>query len=91
MLANLEELVEEIKPDDIYDLLTWYPYKSSLQRFGYLLDQLEVGDYLTNLVYQYLQKESFYTVLLSPTTNQKPGSSGNRWKIDVNLKMGSDL
>ena len=91
MLANLEELLEEIQTDDVKDLLTWYPHKSVLQRFGFLLDELQAESGLADLIYNHLKNERFYPVLLSPKNNQKPGKTGNRWKIDVNLKLETDL
>lgn len=91
ILANLEELTEEIQPDDINDVLTWYPHKSVLQRFGFLLDELQAGNGLSDLIYDHLKKENFYPVLLSPKKDQRAGKTGNRWKIDVNLKLETDL
>src|SRR5690606_11980804 len=38
MLAILEELAEEITLTNLQELLSWYPHKSALQRFGFLLD-----------------------------------------------------
>jgi predicted transcriptional regulator of viral defense system len=40
ILAILEELAEEINQNDIAELLTWYPNKSTLQRFGFLLEEV---------------------------------------------------
>ena len=40
MLAIIEELSEELTKKDIEELLTWYPHKSTLQRFGFLLEEL---------------------------------------------------
>ena len=91
ILANLEELMEDIQPDDINNLLTWYPHKSVLQRLGFLLDELQAGNELSDLIYERLKKESFYPVLLSPKNDQRAGKTGNRWKIDVNLKLETDL
>lgn len=91
MLANLEELVEEITIQDITDLLSWYPHKSAIQRFGYLLEELQGKSERTEFIFQFLNQENFYPVLLSPKNNQKAGSTGNRWKIDVNLELESDL
>lgn len=91
MLANLEELAEEITVQDITDLLSWYPHKSAIQRFGYLLEELQGKNERTEFIFQFLNQENFYPVLLSPATEQRPGSTGNRWKIDVNLELESDL
>jgi len=91
MLANLEELAEVIEPGDIDDLLTWYPHKSALQRFGYLLEKIGAGEELTGLLHRRLVERSFFPVLLIPSPRQKPGGANNRWKIQVNLQPESDL
>lgn len=91
MLASLEELTEEINPADIQALTTWYTYKSTLQRAGFLLEELLGDNDFSGILYEKLKQQPFYPALLSPRTNQKPGSANNRWKIDINLKLESDL
>ncbi len=91
MITVLEELLEEIERDDLHTLFSWYPYKSVLQRFGFLLDEFQVDDTLTELLYNHLKKEGFYSILLSPKKGFKAGKTGNRWKVDANLKIESDL
>lgn len=91
MLANLEEISQEIGIEDLDQLLSWYPHKSTLQRFGYLMDQLEVRESIPLEVFKRLQKESFYPVLLTPKKGVKAGKTGNRWKVDVNINLENDL
>ena len=91
MLSVLEELTEEIKLADVKDLLSWYSQKSVLQRLGFLLDEINPESDIANLIYEHLKLEKFYPVLLSPRSNEKPGAVENRWKVDVNIKMESDL
>ncbi len=91
MLAILEELKEEINQDDITKLLSWYPNKSSLQRFGFLLEEIDANQKLCKQIKAHLQQSKFFPVLLSPKSGQKPGSVDNFWKVDVNIKLESDL
>lgn len=91
MLAVLEELTEEINQEDIQNLLTWYPYKSSLQRLGFILEKLEVEKEITTLILVHLKKGKFFPVLLSQKPNQKAGAVNNVWKVDVNIKLENDL
>jgi predicted transcriptional regulator of viral defense system len=91
MLANLEEISQEISIQDLNELLSWYPHKSTLQRFGYLMEQLEARESIPNEVFKILQKEPFYSVLLTPKKNEKAGKTGNRWKVDVNIELESDI
>ncbi len=91
VLTVMEELVEELSEGDLIALLGWYKNKSTLQRTGFILDELLGANGFSDLILNELQKESYYPVLLSPTKNEKPGSAPNRWKIDVNLRLESDL
>ena len=91
MLAILEELTEEIKQNDIAELLTWYPHKSTLQRFGFLLEVVGANENLTKQIKKHLKKTKFFPVLLSPKTGQKPGAVDNIWKVAINIKLESDL
>lgn len=91
MLAVLEELIEEITLDDIKKLIDWYPNRSSLQRLGFILEELEANNDLTDPILNYLKSEKFFPVLLSPKSDQKAGSVDNPWKVDVNIKLESDL
>ena len=91
MLSVLEELIEEIKLDDVTELLSWYSQKSVLQRFGFLLDEINLESEIANTIYNHIKLQKFYPVLLSPKSNQKAGAVENRWKVDVNIKMENDI
>ncbi len=91
MLAIIEELTEELTKTDFVDLLNWYPNKSTLQRLGFLLEELEVEEGFQEMVYSKLKDKNFFPVLLSPKSRGKPGAVHNRWKVDVNVKLESDL
>ena len=91
MLAILEELSEEINIQDIEELISWYPNKSTLQRFGFLLEELQVEAHLYMPIMRHLQASRYYPVLLSPKSKEKPGAIHNNWKVDVNIKLESDL
>ena len=91
MLASLEELTEELIEPDIKSLLGWYDNKSSLQRTGFILEELLGSTPFSDMIFEKLRQQPFYPILLSPKKNAKPGSVENRWKVDVNLKLESDL
>ncbi len=91
MLPVLEELMEEMNTSDLQDLLTWYPSKSSLQRLGCLLESLEADSSLLEMLFEYFKSVKHYPVLLSPKSKQKAGAVDNRWKVDVNIKLESDI
>lgn len=91
MLATIEELSEELNSKDLTELLSWYPHKSTLQRMGFLLEEIGVDNEYQELILENLNSSTFYPVLLSPKSNEKPGAIDNRWKVDVNIKIESDL
>ena len=91
MLAVIEELSEEITQHNIAELLAWYPYKSTLQRFGFLLEELQADTALTTPILKHLKSVRYFPVLLSPKSGQKAGAVNNIWKVDVNIKLESDL
>lgn len=90
MFAIIEELSEEITTTDLKDLLTWYPHRSTLQRLGFILEELNTG-INTKLILDYIKLSQYFPVLLSPTGSQNPGSVHNKWKVDVNVKLENDL
>ncbi|MFB6318478.1 type IV toxin-antitoxin system AbiEi family antitoxin [Saccharicrinis sp. FJH54] len=91
ILANIEELSEELNESDLVELLKWYPNKSTLQRFGFLLEELGIMKDLQELIFMDLKKTSFFPVLLSPKSNEKPGAVNNRWKVVINTTLERDL
>lgn len=91
MLAIIEELSEELNKTDIVELLSWYPNNSTLQRFGFLLEEIGIQEEFQELLFINLKMTNFFPVLLSPKSNEKPGAVNNRWKVVVNTKLESDL
>lgn len=91
MLTTIEELAEELTASDLSGLLSWYPYKSTLQRFGFLLEELEIKEAFQEMIFADLNAKNFFPVLLSPKSKEKPGAVDNKWKVDVNVKLESDL
>lgn len=91
MLATIEELSEELTKSDLIQLLSWYPNRSTLQRLGFLFEELGANEEFQEMIFANLKSENFFPVLLSPKSNKKPGAVGNRWKVDVNVKLESDL
>jgi predicted transcriptional regulator of viral defense system len=91
MLSVIEELSEELKESDLVELLNWYPNRSTLQRFGFLLEELGIHEEYQELLFINLKTTKFFPVLLSPKSKEKPGAVNNKWKVAVNIKLESDL
>ncbi len=91
MLATIEELTEELTKSDLSALLSWYPNKSTLQRLGFLLEELGIKEEFQEMIYSQLKAKNFFPILLSPKSNEKPGAVDNRWKVAINVKLENDL
>lgn len=91
ILTILEELTESITAEDIHELLQWYPHTSSIQRLGFLLEELQAENTLVLPLRNYLKNRNYFPVLLSPEKNSKPGKANNTWKVDTNIELESDL
>jgi predicted transcriptional regulator of viral defense system len=91
MLTVLDELIEELIDSDITKLLTWYPHKSTLQRLGFILDELQADKKHRIKIIEHLKQSKFYPVLLSPKSGLKPTKIKNIWKVAVNIKLENDL
>jgi len=91
MISTIEELTEELTESDLTELLSWYPNKSTLQRFGFMLEELDIKEEFQEMIYSELKTKIFFPILLSPNSKEKPGAVDNKWKIDINVKLESDL
>lgn len=91
ILTVIEELKEEIDSNDIRDLVSWYPHISTLQRIGFLLEYLSAERALIAIIEEFLIKQKYYPILLSPETGRKSGRGENRWKVNMNVKPETDL
>ncbi|WP_437397199.1 type IV toxin-antitoxin system AbiEi family antitoxin domain-containing protein [Flagellimonas lutimaris] len=91
ILANIEELLEEVEPSEMDSLLQWYPHKSVLQRLGFLIDYINPEENLREPLIVHLERHGFYPVLLNTSDKIKPGAVDNKWKVDVNLALESDI
>lgn len=91
MLSIIEELLEVVTQTDLTHLLEWYNRNATLQRLGYLISEVDPGNVLSHSIFQHLEHQKTYPVLLQPDTRQKPGAVDNKWKVDTNLQLESDL
>ncbi|MCY4561956.1 MAG: hypothetical protein OXC03_06595 [Flavobacteriaceae bacterium] len=102
ILPNIEELSYNMTTKDVEDLLSWYPYKSILQRFGFLLEYLRLkqGEHLYKPIEEYLSQFKTFPVLLSEGVEGEEGTNvyedevqemGEKWKVKVKFFLDSDL
>jgi hypothetical protein len=58
--SNHKYLITE---KDIDELLTWYTHNANLQRFEFLLEELEVEETLLKQIMQHLKKVKYFPIL----------------------------
>ena len=89
--TTLDELKDALTANDIKQLCTWYPYKSVLQRMGFMLASLQVEQECLLELKNRLDNENLKATLLVEQKGQRPGSVDPVWKIDQNVTLESDL
>lgn len=91
LLANIEELSEEMTNSQLVELLDWYPNKSTLQRFGFLLDEIGMEPSFLDLLQVHFMEDVLNPTLLVPNHLEHATYQTNRWRIDQNFTLDSDL
>jgi predicted transcriptional regulator of viral defense system len=85
----LSELAEEIKPSDFSPILLNHVHVTTLQRLGYLMENLGFNLRLADSLYNAIEKEdlNLYRIPLKANKGIKGYSSNNRWKVIVNTEI----
>ncbi|WMN11723.1 type IV toxin-antitoxin system AbiEi family antitoxin [Marivirga salinae] len=91
IITILEELTEAITAEDLINLLQWYPHTSTIQRLGFIFEEIQTELYLIKPIEEFLKTKPLYPILLSPENKNKPGKANNPWKVDRNIELESDL
>lgn len=86
----LEELVEKLDVEKLSALVTTSEAVRAVQRLGYLLDYLEVGDFCEALWLATHQRFQRYVPLTSKVSTEEVFKN-KRWKVIVNCDIESDL
>ena len=89
--TTIHELVDKLTVKDIKDLCSWYPYKSVLQRMGFMLASLDADSSILEELKERLNSEKLQATLLVENKTRRPGRVDPIWKIDENVKLVSDL
>jgi predicted transcriptional regulator of viral defense system len=85
IIPILEDLTEEMKPSFIVKTAKKQKI-TSIQRLGYLLD--EIGQVtLSNSLYKTIEKKEFKEIPLSLAHTKRVGGSNKKWKIIINTKL----
>lgn len=87
----LQELVTEIKPDNLMRVAKSYSQTAAIQRLGYLLDKELHNEELAKSLEESLKERRLFPILLLPNSKNTDGDTDANWKIIQNVKIESDL
>jgi len=86
----LQELQEAMKPSKLKSTALLFPQTASIQRLGYILEQIQGCDKLADSLKKVLNTRKSYYIPLS-SGKLKKGSVNTRWKIIINTELDGDL
>lgn len=89
IVTILEELIEEMKPSQMYKVASTYSQVSALQRIGYLFDKVFGEDDLAKSIQRVLKGKTTQKIVLA-ISSPKKGNIDKDWKVDVNVEIESD-
>lgn len=87
----LQELCEVIDPQQFHKIIDENTPISVLQRLGYLMEHVLDQQSLANGLYKTFKDRIGRYNLLDIAQKSNPSRVGNRWKINVNTKIDTDL
>ncbi|MGM0587148.1 MAG: type IV toxin-antitoxin system AbiEi family antitoxin domain-containing protein [Bacteroidota bacterium] len=86
----LSELVYELTPEMMEAVATDFSQTTSLQRLGYLLDEILQELPLADALYRSLESRNYYPTKLNPKKESENQKAPNRWKVIPNMKIEVD-
>lgn len=90
IVTILEELIEDMKPSQMYKVASTYLQVSALQRLGYLFDKVFDRNDLAKSIQRALKGKTTQNIILA-ISSPKKGNMDRDWKVDVNVEIESDL
>ena len=91
--AIINELLESIRPKDINDDLINYASITSLQRLGYILDEILNRKDLADKISVQCKKTGkiFYQIPLKASGKKQKESINEKWKLMINTEIETDF
>ncbi len=86
----LAELVHEVEPKILEKVAESFPQTTTLQRLGYLLEEILQEAPLADTLSSALNNRKFYPTQLNPKTDSENQKAPNRWKIIPNMTVEVD-
>ena len=90
IITVLDELREEIRISDFKEVLKNDFPGTVYQRAGYILDKIFGEEKLSRYIEEKLTKQKIRVALLNPS-GKKLGEIDHKWKIQINIKIESDI
>jgi len=87
----LEELSESIKEDKLIETIKRYTPLTTVQRLGFLLENVLGFTNLSEPIKDYLKTENTFPILLRPQKEKLNMITGNDWKVAQNIEIETDL
>ena len=87
----LEELAEAIDPIKLAETAKRYGQITTVQRLGFMLEKVVDQKEKAEPMYEWLEKQDYFPLLLQPGKKSKNKKVNNRWKIVKNASPQSDL
>jgi len=86
----LIELIQELEPDILAKVAEGFPQTTTLQRLGYLLEEVLQEVSIADALYNILDTQKYYPTQLNPKTETENQKTPNRWKIIPNMMIEVD-
>ncbi len=86
----LAELVMELKLDTLAKTAEDFSQTTTLQRVGYLFDEVLQETTLADAIHSVLDSRNYYPTQLNPKKESKNQKAPNRWKIIPNMNVEVD-
>lgn len=87
----LEELSESIKEDNLIEAVKRYKPLTTVQRLGFLLENILGFTDLSEPIKDYLKTVNHFPVLLRPQKEKPEMITANHWKVVPNIEIETDL
>lgn len=89
--AVLEELAETLHPEKLSQAITESVPSTTLQRLGYIFDEIFGNHALADTLWAKLQHRSCFHVALAPGQEKQTGPISKKWKIHINMDLEDEL
>ncbi len=91
IVSVLEELAELLNKENLAHVAKEAAQTSSLQRLGYVLDEVLGEKGLSGVVLAELRNRNCFHIPLAPSVESRGGPTSKPWKVRINIDLESEL